>query len=79
MYYEVNTLKHGFIDLLIIKDNSCVIVDYKLKNTQDEAYIKQLNGYKNYVRKITGKDTSIYLYSIIDSKLVNLDKEKASA
>lgn len=79
IYEEDNTLKHGFIDLLIIKENSCVIVDYKLKNTQDEAYIKQLNGYKNYVRKITGKDTIIYLYSIIDSKLVNLDKEKASA
>ena len=40
------------------------IIDYKLKNINDDAYIKQLNGYKDYIEKLFNKKTSIYLYSI---------------
>ena len=40
------------------------IIDYKLKNINDEAYIKQLTGYKNYIEKLFNKKTGIYLYSI---------------
>ena len=40
------------------------IIDYKLKNINDDAYIKQLTGYKNYIEKLFNKKTSIYLYSI---------------
>ena len=43
------------------------IIDYKLKNISDEEYIKQLNGYKNYIEKISNKKVNIYLYSILDS------------
>ena len=52
-----------------MKEKENIIVDYKLKNTKDEAYINQLNGYKNYIEKITNKTTKIYLYSILDEKL----------
>lgn len=60
---------HGIIDLLIIKENENVIVDYKLKNTNDKEYLKQLTGYKKYIENITNKHTKIYLYSILDGIL----------
>ena len=49
-------------------------MDYKLKHTKDEAYLKQLNGYKKYIENITNKQTKIYLYSILDEKLIDLNE-----
>ena len=60
---------HGIIDLLLIKEEKNIVVDYKLKNIEDEEYIKQLKGYQKYITDITDKQTEIYLYSIIDEKL----------
>ena len=72
--YEVDGKSmHGFIDLLIEYDDRFTIVDYKLKNTTDEAYMKQLNGYRDYIMSISDKPVDIYLYSIIDEKLVKLN------
>ena len=72
-YEENNENYHGIIDLLIEKENENIIIDYKLKNTKDEAYLKQLNGYKNYIENITNKKTQIYLYSILDEQLIDLN------
>ena len=67
--YEVdNSLEHGIIDLLIDEGNSMTIVDYKLKNIDDIGYDKQLNGYRNYITRKTGKKVFCYLYSILDEK-----------
>lgn len=72
MYEEDNVIYHGIIDLLIEYKDCFKIVDYKLKNITDEAYINQLNGYKKYIENLTGKKVYTYLYSIIDEKLVEL-------
>ena len=64
IYEEDNTTYHGIIDLMLEYQDNIKIIDYKLKNISDEAYIKQLNGYKNYIEKLFNKRTSIYLYSI---------------
>lgn len=73
IYEENNEEYHGIIDLLIIKKNENIIIDYKLKNIEDKAYLKQLNGYKNYIEKITNKNTNIYLYSILNEKLQKIN------
>lgn len=74
--YEENSEEyHGIIDLLLIKENENIIIDYKLKNTTDDAYLNQLNGYKKYIEKITQKPTKIYLYSILDEKLIDLNEK----
>ena len=70
IYEESNTEMHGFIDLLLEYEDEYKIIDYKLKNVQDDAYIKQLLGYKKYIKNITGKKVKTYLYSIIDDKLI---------
>ena len=72
IYEEDNITYHGIIDLLLVYNDSIKIIDYKLKNINDTAYLKQLNGYKSYIEKVFSKPTYIYLYSIIDNKLEKL-------
>ena len=48
------------------------IIDYKLKNIEDEAYIKQLEGYRTYIKRKTNKPVNLYLYSIIDGSTKKL-------
>ena len=72
MYRDNNSLYHGIIDLMIEYNDHIDIIDYKLKNVKDSAYIEQLNGYKKYISTLTLKPISIYLYSILDSNLEKL-------
>ena len=72
MYKSDNTEYHGIIDLLLEYNDSYKIVDYKLKNIDDPLYIDQLNGYKKYIELLTGKETKIYLYSILNEELKEL-------
>ena len=73
MYEKDNILYHGIIDLMIERNDTIDIIDYKLMHTTDDAYLKQLNGYKEYIKNIKCKKVNIYLYSIIDEKLIKLD------
>lgn len=63
---------HGIIDLMLEYEDKIDIIDYKLNNIKDENYLKQLNGYKNYVASITKKEINLYLYSIISETLEKL-------
>ncbi len=72
--YEFSYIKdlkeyNGIIDLMLEYDNHIDIIDYKLKNVDDEKYINQLNGYKEYINSKTHKEVSIYLYSILDESI----------
>lgn len=71
-YSESNVNYHGIIDLMIEHDDHIDIIDYKLKNTTDSNYIKQLNGYKKYIESISEKNVNLYLYSILDEKIVDI-------
>ena len=72
IYTKSNKIYHGKIDLLLVGDSNAIIIDYKLKNTKDNDYFNQLNGYKEVIEKKLGKPTSCYLYSIIDEIFVNI-------
>ena len=72
-YYEVdNETKHGIIDLMLEYSDHIDIIDYKLKNVDDLAYLEQLNGYKKYIESKTNKKVNIYLYSILNNSLKSL-------
>lgn len=73
IYEADNNIYHGIIDLLLEYENHFLIVDYKLKNTMDDAYKAQLNGYKNYLKTITTKDIDVVLYSLLDKKFTEVD------
>ena len=59
---------NGVIDLLIEYSDHIDIIDYKLSNIDDLAYIKQLKEYKEYISTIKEKPINIYLYSINNNK-----------
>lgn len=65
-------VKKGIIDLLLEYEDHFDIIDYKMKNIYDLNYVKQLNGYKEYIESISKKNTNIYLYSILEDKLTKI-------
>lgn len=71
-YMDDKELKNGIIDLMLEYDDSIKIIDYKLKEVNDDNYLKQLNGYKKFISTKTNKVVNIYLYSIIDGYLKEL-------
>lgn len=73
IYKEENIVKNGIIDLMIENESEIIIIDYKLKNIDDDAYNEQLNGYGKYISSKTNKKISKYLYSIIDCKLKKIE------
>ena len=68
-----NIKKHGIIDLMIEHHNYFDIIDYKFSNIDDIHYNDQLIGYKNYIEKKTGKKANIYLYSIMNNQIKNVE------
>lgn len=65
-FYDDKQKMNGIIDCLLIKEKEIDIVDYKLKNIDDEAYKKQLEAYRQYIERISDKIVKTYLVSIID-------------
>ena len=61
--------RHGIIDLMVEYNDIIYIVDYKLKSISDDAYKKQLRGYKAYIEKHTKKPVKCFLYSIVSRVL----------
>lgn len=62
----------GIIDLILETEDEIYIIDYKLKDTSDDAYLSQLENYKNYLEKLTCKKIFKYLYSIVEQNFVLL-------
>lgn len=71
-FYDNGTEYHGIIDLMLEYEDHVDIIDYKLKNINDENYVSQLNGYKNYIANKLNKITNIYLYSVLEGCLKNI-------
>lgn len=62
----------GVIDLILEYADHVDIIDYKLKNIDDEAYQQQLKIYANYVFYLLKKPVFTYLYSILDGQLTKI-------
>lgn len=63
---------HGIIDLILEYKDKIKIIDYKLQNIKDEAYLKQLETYKKYIKQISDKKVQLYLYSILNNELIEI-------
>lgn len=72
IYEDGNGKKHGIIDLILQYEDKYAIIDYKTKSIDDVDYNKQLNGYKDYLEKLTKQKVDIYIYSIMDEILKKL-------
>ena len=69
---DSNTI-HGIIDLMIVYEDKVDIIDYKLSNINDEAYLKQLSVYKKYIENKVNKEVNVYLYSVLKNNLVKME------
>lgn len=72
-YQENNIVYNGVIDLMLEYNDYINIIDYKLKNIMDEKYNLQLRGYKKYIESISNKVVNIYLYSLIEDKILKIE------
>ncbi len=61
-YYDEEFKTSGYIDLLLVKTDEIVIIDYKLKHIDDEAYTDQLHTYKRNIEKIFGTERPVNCY-----------------
>ena len=68
-FYDKNQDIHGFVDLIIVDENEVKIIDYKLKNIDDEEYKTQLSIYKKYIQEKFKKPCKTLLISILDNKI----------
>ncbi|MBQ6654166.1 MAG: UvrD-helicase domain-containing protein [Erysipelotrichaceae bacterium] len=73
VYEEEGLMRHGFIDLLMEYDDHFDIIDYKLKNIDDENYDMQLTGYRQYLQSISNKPVNCYLYSLTEERFREVD------
>ena len=73
VFEKNNKSYHGIIDLLLEYENEIKIIDYKLKNISDAEYKNQLQVYLDYVSSLNNKKIKLYLYSIIDDKLKEIE------
>ena len=64
IYEKDNITYHGVIDLMLEYSDHIDIIDYKLKNTDDIYYEKQLKGYEEFIKTKTEKKINLYLYSL---------------
>ena len=79
IYNKDNIEYHGIIDLMLEYSTHIDIIDYKLKNTTDSEYIKQLNGYKEYIEMISRKEVNIYLYGLLEGKLISIENKEVES
>ncbi len=66
-YEFYNNDTKGIIDLLLEYEDKFIVVDYKLKDIEEDYYVEQVKGYMEYIKSITSKKVEGYLYSVIDS------------
>jgi len=72
-YEFIDDNKHGFIDLIVEYEKEYRIIDYKLSNIEDNLYISQLYGYREYLKKLTKKPINLYLYSLLKGEGKKVD------
>ena len=63
----------GIIDCIVTREQSIDIVDFKLKNLDDEKYILQLHTYRDYIEQTTDKVINMYLISAITGEVKQIE------
>ena len=59
----------GVIDLILETEEELIVIDYKLSDINKEEYDRQLNLYSGYLRSVSPKRVSAYLYSLLNEEL----------
>ncbi|WP_295758519.1 UvrD-helicase domain-containing protein [uncultured Holdemanella sp.] len=75
---EKNQVVHGFMDLVIYKEDEVIIVDFKTDAVDNEQklidlYTIQLQTYKKAMKKLTNLPINTYIYSFSFPKCIYLE------
>ncbi len=75
---EKNQVVHGFMDLVIYKEDEVIIVDFKTDAVDNEKklidlYAIQLQTYKKAMKKLTNVPINTYIYALSLSKCIYLE------
>lgn len=75
---EKNQVVHGFMDLVIYKEDEVIIVDFKTDAVDNEKklidlYAIQLQTYKKAMKKLTNVPINTYIYGFSLSKCIYLE------
>lgn len=75
---EKNQVVHGFMDLVIYKEDEVIIVDFKTDAVDNEKklidlYAIQLQTYKKAMKKLTNVPINTYIYAFSLSKCIYLE------
>ena len=75
---EKNQVVHGFMDLVIYKEDEVIIVDFKTDAVDNEKklidlYAIQLQTYKKAMKKLTNVLINTYIYAFSLSKCIYLE------
>ena len=73
IYTKDDTRYHGVIDLMLEDSQKITIIDYKLSDISNDDYIKQLTGYRDYIKTKTTKPVAVYLYSILTGEIKEIN------
>lgn len=60
--------RQGYIDCLIETQQTMIVIDYKLKTIDKQAYTDQVQGYMDVVKRQFNKPVKGYLYSLIEGR-----------
>lgn len=71
-YYDEINKTDGIIDLMLVYEDHIDIIDYKLKNIEDEKYNRQLHIYSNYINIKFNKKVNCYLFSLIKGEYTKI-------
>jgi ATP-dependent helicase/nuclease subunit A len=63
----------GVIDLILETEDELIIIDYKLSAIDKEEYRRQLGLYCEYLRDVSTKRVSAYLYSLMNEELMKVN------
>ena len=72
-FYDEKNNVHGVIDLMIEKEDSIDIIDFKLSHVDDASYDKQVRTYKNYISQLTDKKINTYVTGILSNDIRKVD------
>ena len=72
-FFDEKNVVSGIIDCLLLKDDEVDIIDFKLKNLDDDKYVLQLRTYRDYIEQITDKKIGMYLISAITGEVKEIE------
>ena len=73
LYQQENTIVQGIMDLLAVKDNEAIIVDYKTtRMARESLVVKYREQLRLYAQALPNYQVTTYIYSTVHDELIKV-------